>query len=201
MPNTHNKTASLTRGKNGYHRKTAPSTIDNDKEKSNETLTANLTAATVQTETNTDKQVQRSIEHYNNRNNNNCNNTNHNDDLEIQTEMLITNVNQEENENWQQTLQLNRTNQVTTLGISNDIPISDAMGSISSLSEDKTNILFIAPKLFNQKKFQSDEELVYTGKVAKFFFFLLMFQKEFVRTGGLELWKKLEKQLIPKERT
>jgi len=168
MPNTRNKTASLTR-KNGYHHKTAPSTIDNDKEKSNETLTANLTAATVQMETNTDKQVQRSIEHYNNSNNNNCNNTNHNDDLEIQTEMLITNVNHKENENWQQTLQLNQTNQVTTLGISNDIPISDAMGSISSLSEDKTNILFIAPKLFNQKNLQSDEELVYTGKVAKFF--------------------------------
>jgi len=163
-------------------------------------LMANLTTATVQTETNTDKQVQRSIKHYNNSNNNNCNNTNHNDDLEIQTEMLITNVNHEENENWQQTLQLNQTNQVTTLGISNDIPISDATGSISSLSEDKTNILFIAPKLFNQKKFQSDEELVYTGKVVKFFLIELMFQKEFVRTGGLELWKKLEKQLIPKER-
>jgi len=169
MPNTRNKTASLTREKNGYHRKTAPSTIDNDKEKSNETLTANLTAATVQMEMNTDEQVQRSIKHYNNSNNNNCNNTNHNDDLKIQTEMLITNVNHEENENWQQTLQLNQTNQVTTLGISNDIPISDATGSISSLSEDKTNILFIAPKLFNQKNYNQMKNLFTQERWRSFF--------------------------------
>jgi len=84
--------------------------------------------------------------------NNICNNTNSTDDLEICTEMLITIVNHQENENWQQTLQLNQTNQTPTLGISTDIPISDAMGSISSLLEDKTNIHFIAPKLFNHKK-------------------------------------------------
>jgi len=61
--------------------------------------------------------------------------------------MLITNVNH------QQTLDLNQTNQTPALGILTDILIIDAMGSISSLSDDKTNILFIVPKLFNQKHF------------------------------------------------
>jgi len=83
--------------------------------------------------------------------------------------MLITNVNHKENENWQQTLQLNQTNQVTTLGISNDIPISDATGSISSLSEDKTNILFIAPKLFNQKKFNQMKNFFTQERWRSFF--------------------------------
>jgi len=93
MPNTCNRTASLTRRKCGYQHKTTPSSIDNDKEKSNKMFTTNLITETVEMETNNEEQVQRSIQCNNNSNNNICNITNHTDDLKISTEMPIMNVN------------------------------------------------------------------------------------------------------------
>jgi len=117
MPSTCNKSASSTRKKGGYQHKTRPSSIDNDIDNDidnyNETVKDTLMDKTVEMETNKEEQVQRSIQQNNNSNNNNTNITNCTDDLEIPTEMSITNVNQ------QQTFDLNQTNQTPALGISN----------------------------------------------------------------------------------